>query len=115
MAYDLSTVNLAELEDLRVNDKKVSRNLPDVIIVKKHYPKIRKRQKNRIWKLKQLNKVEQDENNMHKKNNLDNRREVEYETFLNDLDEDPELRQHVQLFKDDEVLTELQQKIQKNL
>eukprot|EP00351_Strombidinopsis_sp_SopsisLIS2011_P003765 CAMPEP_0116882746 /NCGR_PEP_ID=MMETSP0463-20121206/15106_1 /TAXON_ID=181622 /ORGANISM="Strombidinopsis sp, Strain SopsisLIS2011" /LENGTH=185 /DNA_ID=CAMNT_0004536495 /DNA_START=921 /DNA_END=1478 /DNA_ORIENTATION=- len=95
LGYNLSTINLAELEDLRANDKKVSRNLPDVIIVKKHYPKVRSRRKNRIWKLKQLTKVQQDENNTHKKNNIEAKREIEYETFLNDLDEDPELRHQV--------------------
>ena len=32
---------------------------------------------------------------MHKKNNIALKREEEYETFLNDLDEDPELRTQV--------------------
>jgi len=78
LGYNLSTINLAELEDLRLNDKKVSKNLPDIIIVRKHFPKVRSRRKNRIWKLRQLNKVTQDENNVHKKNNVEVKREVEY-------------------------------------
>jgi len=40
--------NVSELEGYKQQDL----NLPDVILVKKTFPKLRKRQKRRFWKLK---------------------------------------------------------------
>jgi hypothetical protein len=56
-------MNMEELEDLEKKGKIV----PSVIVVRKTFPKFRKRQRHRIWKLKHLDKEEIDENNIHKK------------------------------------------------
>jgi nonsense-mediated mRNA decay protein 3 len=62
-------------------------------LVKKTFPKYRKRQKHRIWKLKHLEKEAIDENNIHKRDKNNNKYEKDYQMFLQDIEEDPELRQ----------------------
>lgn len=67
--------------------------------MKKTFPKFRKRQKHRIWKLRHLNKEALDENNIHKKDKNQNRYEKDYEMFLQDIEEDPEVRQQIDLYR----------------
>ncbi|XP_026274505.1 60S ribosomal export protein NMD3 [Frankliniella occidentalis] len=79
------------LADSNVNDSnfdKLDRDkIPDVIIVKKHYGD--RSGKRRRWKLKHLT-----DEGMLVENNKD------YNEFLDDLEEDAELRQNVNIFKD---------------
>ena len=66
-----------------------------MVIVKKHYPNRRKVQTRRKWKLQQLAKVQ--EGGITKK---DEEREAnEYEMFMRDLEEDPELRAAVNIYR----------------
>jgi nonsense-mediated mRNA decay protein 3 len=82
------------------------------VLVRKTYPKFRKRQKHRIWKLKQLNKEHIDENNIHKKKNKDNgKTDRDMEIFMQDIEEDPELRQQIDIYKNDDIIAELEKKI----
>ena len=61
--YDLAQLNMQEVEDYE-NDAKLSRHqLPDIVIVKKAYPKLAKRSRQRMWKLKHLDKEALGENN----------------------------------------------------
>ena len=70
-------------------------SIPYVVIVKKHYPNRRKVQTRRKWKLQQLAKVQ--EGGITKK---DEEREAnEYEMFMRDLEEDPELRATVNIYR----------------
>ncbi|CAG8607550.1 3520_t:CDS:2 [Ambispora gerdemannii] len=92
MGYDLSSSNFND----KVYDTLNRDQLPDAILVKKSYPNRRKKKKSRNWKLKSLNK-EEDEMNQ-KKNDIE-KIEQDYEMFLRDLEEDPELRQTVNLYK----------------
>lgn len=82
------------IEDSNINDanfeKLETSKVPDVILVKKYYGDKNSRRKQRIWKLKHLT----DENNAF---HIDER---DYVEFLDDLEEDPNLRQHVNIFKD---------------
>lgn len=82
------------MEDSNVNDpnfEKLDRTkVPDVILVKKHYGDKSARKRQRIWKLKHL--AEEDT-----ALNVDAN---EYNEFLEDLEEDPAMRQHVNIFKD---------------
>lgn len=72
---------------------------PDVVLVKKSYPKKNKR---RVFKLKRMAK-ERDEGL------IDNGRdENDYDAFLEELEEDPELRQTINLYKDHEALQQKQ-------
>ncbi|KAI9234504.1 MAG: NMD3 family-domain-containing protein [Podila humilis] len=78
-------------------------SLPDVILIKKSYPAHRKRTKGRNWELRQLNKEEED---MAPRKQDQERIEQDYEMFLRDLEEDPELRSTVNLYKSDKVKKE---------
>ena len=129
LAYDLEHANLSGLDEY----KEENRYVPEVVIVKKTFPKLRKRQKNRYWKLKHFEKKEEDEENNEdedmnmdeededgnrvkapkqqkksKKNSkkkgrilekADFKNDKDYELFLRDLEEDPELRANVNLYK----------------
>jgi len=106
LGYDLEKINLTEIEDFENNYTK-QRALPDVVIVRKTYPRVRRRQKQRIWKLKHFDNVEEEEEEFggkKKRGNEDAKKNRDYETFLKDLDEDPEMRGQIQLYKDDDVL-----------
>ncbi|KAF9577691.1 hypothetical protein BGW38_006935, partial [Lunasporangiospora selenospora] len=71
-------------------------SLPDVILIKKAYPNHRKRSKGRNWELRQLHKEEED---MAPRKQDKERIEQDYELFLRDLEEDPELRSTINLYK----------------
>jgi nonsense-mediated mRNA decay protein 3 len=76
-------------------------SLPDVVLIKKSYPQKRKKNKPRKWKLKSLSKEEEEMNT--RKQDAD-KMEQDYELFLQDLEEDPELRQNVNLYKDSNAM-----------
>jgi hypothetical protein len=65
-----------------------------MVIVRKSFPKQRKKQKNRIWKLKHLDKEAVDENNMYKKKkDVDGKDDRDMQMFIRDIEENPDLRQ----------------------
>jgi nonsense-mediated mRNA decay protein 3 len=68
---------------------------PDVLLVRKSYPNARKKRKARGWKLAAMAKVEEDDGTRRDAK----RDEADYEMFLRDLEEDPELRGMVNLYK----------------
>ena len=85
--------------------------IPDVILVKKTYPNRRKKTRARNWKLKSIAKEAEDVEEgskgtgrgaLGRRGGLDRTRvEADYETFLRDLEEDPELRSTVNLYRAD--------------
>lgn len=79
------------LEDSNINDTNFDKldkhAIPDVVLVKKFYEKTKKK---RIWKLKHL----ADEQAAFGSDDGD------FQEFLNDLEEDVELRQNVNIYKD---------------
>lgn len=96
LCYDLNQMTIQELEDF---DNSHKHALPDVVIVKKGYPKVRRRQQKRIWKLKRLDMEHTDEKNIHqskkKKNDGDDNEEKndrDYKEFLDEIEEDPDMR-----------------------
>lgn len=112
IGYYLSTTNFNDpnWESLDPN------RIPEVVLVRKTFPNRRKKGNNsakkRKWKLKSIAKEVTDDNNIGlgrekgyetKKNNRGEnqqaRAEADYEMFLRDLEEDPELRANVQLWK----------------
>jgi len=138
LAYDLQQCNISDLEE----HQHVDAYLPDIVIVKKTFPKFRKRQKNRIWKLKHFEddkrEPEQDDEEMQQdgdeeeqpnevkakkkskkamkrdaRQEKDVRKGKDYEHFLQDLEDDPELRANVNLYKDDDIIGQLEAKIGK--
>jgi nonsense-mediated mRNA decay protein 3 len=87
--------------------------IPDVVLVKKTYPNRRKKSKARNWKLKSIAKEAEDQADvtgaagrgaLGRRGGLDSQKvEKDYELFLRDLEEDPELRSAVNMYKADDV------------
>ena len=46
----------ADLDDYERSNKGAKQHLPDIVLVKKCYPNVRKRQTRRYWKLAEMNK-----------------------------------------------------------
>ncbi|OAA68291.1 nonsense-mediated mRNA decay protein 3 [Niveomyces insectorum RCEF 264] len=72
-----------------------SASIPDVVLVKKHYPNRRKNRK-RNWKLKRMAREEGD---LLPKKADQERMDNDYELFLRDVEEDEELRAALALYK----------------
>jgi nonsense-mediated mRNA decay protein 3 len=141
LGYDMDFANVSAIEGYKAYDL----NLPDVILVKKTFPKLRKRQKRRFWKLKHFEdngpnmtdgglipEVDEDAviedpdeqkpkgpkrmskkaiKKIQKAEKGDVKNCNDYELFLRDLEDDPELRQNVALHRDEDVMAELEAKI----
>ncbi|KAJ2604426.1 ribosome-binding protein [Coemansia sp. RSA 1722] len=93
LGYDLMSANINNDNFERLNPDDV----PSVVLVKKSYPERRRKRKQRNWKLKTLSK---DEGDLAPKKQDQEKLEADFETFLRDLEEDPELRQNINLYKD---------------
>lgn len=106
LGYDMATANFNE-QDLGAMR---GRPLPDLILVKKCYPERRKSGKERIWKLKQLDKEVDEDKRDHEIEKEQN----DYEQFLNELEEDPEYRQQVNLYKDSDAVERLQRQLKED-
>ncbi|KAH0826727.1 NMD3 family-domain-containing protein [Lanmaoa asiatica] len=85
--------------------------IPDVILIKKAYPNRRKKGRTRAWKLRSIAKEEGEEGEtgggrgvVGRMGGRDQRKvEEDYELFLRELEEDPELRASVNLYKTKDV------------
>lgn len=102
MGYDLRNANtnddtLAALLDGRSGGRN-GFTLPDVVVVKKVYPQLRKanNKRSRQWKLKQL---DVDQGELMERDKDAEKRDREFEAFLQDLEEDKELRGMINLYK----------------
>ena len=102
LGYDLREINLSE--DLELNLKKKTEKIPDVIFVKKKYKNYR-----RIFKLKHLN-MEVDERNKKDKNRK-NQRKKDEEDFMEEIGENKELREEIDLYRDEKAIQELEKRI----
>ncbi|CUM62913.1 uncharacterized protein PRCAT00000473001 [Priceomyces carsonii] len=98
LGYYLTNSNInSELWDTLDTD-----NAPEVILVKKHYPRKSRKSKNRQWKLKRMAREHNDiiANTESRQARQDQERaERDYEIFLRELEEDEELRQTVNMYK----------------
>ena len=92
LGYELATTNLND----RHFDNMSRRAIADVILVKKSYPE-RKKTKKRPWMLKHLDK-EHEESSTNRRVSTD-RDHQDYESFLRDLEENPDMRQRINLYK----------------
>jgi len=101
LAFDLDAMNITELEELdRVKP------VPPVVIVRKTFPRFRKRQKHRLWQLRHL---EKDEEAPRKK--AKDQHQKDYEMFLQDIEEEPDVRQQVDLYRNEDVIKQLESKL----
>ncbi|KXL45181.1 hypothetical protein M433DRAFT_148691 [Acidomyces richmondensis BFW] len=78
--------------------KQYSGTIPDVILVKKHYP-ARRKHKSRNWKLRRMAK---EESEMKPRKQDVDRDEIDYEQFLQDLEADPDLRMGLNIYRNRE-------------
>ena len=132
LGYDLIQSNTSDLEE----HAKVDKYLPEIVLVKKTYPKFRKRQRNRFWKLKHFEDNKQENQEMQEEDPEDEavkptqekkkskkqlkrdarqerdiRKEKDYELFLQDIEDDPEFRASVNLYKNDDIIRQLEAKV----
>lgn len=108
LGYHLATANFnSDLWDSIPPER-----LPDVVLVKKSYPE-RKRRSKRNWKLKSIAKEAEEPGDvgrgaLGRRGGLDYQRvERDYEIFLQELEEDEELRQGVNIYKDEAAMARL--------
>lgn len=98
LGYYLTNTNInSELWDTLDTD-----NTPEVVIVKKHYARKSKKSKNRKWKLKRMAREHNDivaNDDSRQARQEQERAERDYELFLQELEEDDELRQTINLYK----------------
>lgn len=103
MGYMLTGTNFNNQEyDAIEASSQYSSLIPDVVLVKKHYPR-RRRNRHRNWKLKRMDK---DEGELLPKKADQARLDQEYELFLRDVEEDEELRQAMALYKNEKKRSE---------
>jgi nonsense-mediated mRNA decay protein 3 len=107
MGYHLTNSNYNS-DDFATLD---SSRVPDIILVKKAYPNRRKKSKARPWKLRSIAKEAGEEGDTGNARGIVGRLggrdqkkvEEDYELFLRDIEEDPELRAAVNLYKAPDV------------
>lgn len=92
LGYDLARANFNNDDFDHLN----AANLPDVVLVRKAYPARRKKTRQRNWKLQQLGK-EVDEMLPRKQEQA--KIENDMELFMRDIEEDPEFRSTINIFK----------------
>lgn len=77
-------------------------NIAEVVLIKKHYQRKNRKHKNRQWKLKRMAKEHADivaNDELRAARQEQERAERDYEIFLQELEEDEELRQTINLYK----------------
>ena len=96
LGYHLTGTNFnnPQFEQLELSNS-YSSTIPDVMLVKKFYPR-KKKPKSRNWKLRRMDR---DEGELLPKKADQQRLETDYEMFLRDVEEDPELRSTLALYK----------------
>ena len=96
MGYHLTGTNFnnPQFEALEQNNTLASQ-IPDVVLIKKHYPR-RKKNKSRAWQLRRMGR---EESELSAKRQEQERLERDFEMFLRDVEEDPELRNTLSLYK----------------
>jgi len=92
LGYDLSSLNVSDSDMEAVQGK----DLPDLILMHKTYPEARKRNKKRHWQLKVIDKGADDDSN---KKYDPEKESADYESFMRDLEENPEMRSQINLYK----------------
>lgn len=104
--FDVANMNVCDPEMLKYLDTKAGAQVPDVVLVRKSYEEKRKKRKagghRRAWMLKRIDMEMDEEVGMKasKARALAEMQAEEQERFMQELEEDPELRKNVALFKD---------------
>lgn len=93
--YHLSGTNYNNALFDALEGSKLASTIPDVVLVKKLYPR-RRKNKNRNWRLKRMAK---EEGEMLPRKQDQERMERDYEMFLRDVEEDADFRAGLALYK----------------
>ncbi|KAI9294535.1 NMD3-domain-containing protein [Neoconidiobolus thromboides FSU 785] len=94
--YDLTNSNLNDSNYDSLNQE----HTPNIVLIKKSYSNRRKKNKKRYWKVKSLVKDDAD----LKMRKIDaEKAENDFEMFLRDIEEDPEMRSNINLYKDEQA------------
>jgi nonsense-mediated mRNA decay protein 3 len=104
LGYDVASGNY---NDADLKALKGRRSLPDVVLVRKVYPNNRKANRRRHWKLRHLDVDGDSDVTMtgagsgrdNKRGASQDKQARDYEQFLRDLEEDPEMRSNILLYK----------------
>jgi len=97
MGYLLSNTNFNnELFDVLESSNKYASKIPDVVLVKKHYQRSKKSKSKRTWRLKRMAR---EEGEMLPRKQDQEKMERDFEMFLQDVEEDQDLRQGLALYK----------------
>ena len=111
LGYHLSATNFNDSNFEAIeNSHQYGSTIPDVVLVKKHYTR-KKNKRTRNWRLKRMAR-EYEEEALHGGNVPTNRKqeqerdrlEADFETFLQDVEEDQDLRQTLDLYKNKKAL-----------
>ena len=92
LGFDIRTANLNE-PNFEKFEQSNNNKFPDVILVKKYFGDRISRNRKRQWKLKRLERTDDDDTAA----STDGR---DYYDFMEDLEEDPMLRQNINIYKD---------------
>lgn len=90
IGFCLATSNLNLSSNLQKDFDTQCSRFPDVILLKKCYGESGKRAKRRKWQLKRLGEMETD---------IDTGKDDELEEFMQELEEDKEMRKHVNIYR----------------
>lgn len=103
MGYDLSCANLNNLE----LEKHPKLQLPDVVLVRKTFEgKKRGRGRRRKWTLKRMHMEADEEGGSSGRAKPDDRRATDEEHFFQEIEEDPDLRSRIAVYKDPDAQTD---------
>ncbi|KAL9089406.1 MAG: hypothetical protein Q9165_005727 [Trypethelium subeluteriae] len=96
MGYHLTGTNFNNSEyEAIANNRKLADTIPDVMLVKKFYPR-KKKNKSRNWRVRRMAR---EESEMLPRKQDQERMENDFEMFLRDVEEDEELRNTMALYK----------------
>lgn len=106
--YDISSINTTVLDC-------DTSNFPEIVLVKKKYQRDVKK---RIWKLNRMNideeAAEKEDKTKFKKNkNKEKTKEDQFNEFLEDVEENPDMRKNINLYKDDNAIKDLEKQFGK--
>ena len=96
LGYDITNMNL---NDTYLDDLKSGVELPDVVLIRKQFPKYRKKNAKRNWKLKSLVEFGDTAGFGMVQNEKKDTLEFDREQFMRDLEEDEELRSKINMYK----------------
>ncbi|KPI39041.1 60S ribosomal export protein NMD3 [Cyphellophora attinorum] len=94
MGYHLTGTNFNNPQFEELENSALASRIPDVVLVKKHYARRKKPKRN--WRLKRM---EKEESEMLPRKQDQAKMDADYEMFLQDVEEDVELRNTLALYK----------------